>query len=977
MQTRLLHLLACCLCTTISLAQQYPFVYYTPKDGLVNSRVKRILQDSYGRMYFLTYGGLSVYDGARFTNYHRQNGLAHEVVNDVAEVAPDSFFVAVNTNKLNVLVRGRLKIFETSDGFCPIVNRFIQSKDGYWYASSDDGFYRLQGRKFQKLNLHYKGEDVGPSLDKIVEYGNYFFLQPWSTARKQKLIVYHRKHNAVTDVRTGENICSLQKDSANKLWVATPQGLYYIDTLALQQGRCRLRPAGIALPFAASVGLSLFFDSRGLAWIYGGHRVQQLHSKTVSFSAAQGLRMQTLSDFFVDREGICWMSSDGDGVAKLKSTGFRLYNKMGSSTLNCIGMDYSRDTLWLLNGTERLIYRISKGDTTKQKIMPGIYVGGLYQYADKLILLSGDKLLEIDKNQQRIHRYPARTNMHPAFGIAAMTPGGVLLQVIQKSENVYIVTAFKDGKWLSEVSIPYLADQLCLDAQNDLWVITRNNHLMRFSLHPETPQQYLRLEKDFTAQLNDINPRSLACSGQNTIWIGSRYDGLYQFRYRGDSLKLLKNYSIKDGLTDNFICRLATDGDQNIWVGTQTGLDKLTWLNNRVVIANIGKSNGLFKQVLDIKPADDGSVWVRNNDGSILHYTPEHVQTKSAPRLLLTSLTLANQSTDTLLHRFAYGNNSFTVHVAAPSFFDESGIRYSYQLEGSGNENWSEPSSSASFSFINLAADNYVLNIRAIFPEGIYADQHLRYAFTVLPPWWQTIWFRLALAGFVLGGAIFAIRYYYKQRLKKQQQQWLQQQAIERERTRIATDMHDDLGAGLSRIKFLSETIGIKKQQQLPIEEDIGKIRDYSHEMISKMGEIVWALNEKNDTLSDLLSFTRAYATEYLTQNGIQCRVQIPDDLPDVFVTGEFRRNIFLSVKEALHNVVKHAAANEVSITVETDQQLRIIISDDGKGFTAQALRPFSNGLSNMQQRTKSLGGRTEMTNEGGTKVVFETPLPH
>ena len=111
--------------------------------------------------------------------------------------------------------------------------------------------------------------------------------------------------------------------------------------------------------------------------------------------------------------------------------------------------------------------------------------------------------------------------------------------------------------------------------------------------------------------------------------------------------------------------------------------------------------------------------------------------------------------------------------------------------------------------------------------------------------------------------------------------------------------MHDDLGAGLSRIKFLSETIGIKKQKQQPIEEDISKIREYSHEMIDKMGEIVWALNEKNDSLSDLLSYTRSYTVEYLSQNGIHCaRSILPKSFPATFVTGEFRRNIFLTVKE-------------------------------------------------------------------------------
>src|SRR5688572_33192101 len=135
-------------------------------------------------------------------------------------------------------------------------------------------------------------------------------------------------------------------------------------------------------------------------------------------------------------------------------------------------------------------------------------------------------------------------------------------------------------------------------------------------------------------------------------------------------------------------------------------------------------------------------------------------------------------------------------------------------------------------------------------------------------------------------------------------------QAIQKERTRIATDMHDDLGAGLSRIKFLSETIGIKQQQQQAVEEEISSIRNYSHEMIDKMGEIVWALNEKNDTLSDLLAYTRSYAVEYLSQNGIKSIIEKPEQFPQTFVSGEFRRNICLTVKEALHNIVKHAQAS-------------------------------------------------------------------
>jgi signal transduction histidine kinase len=187
--------------------------------------------------------------------------------------------------------------------------------------------------------------------------------------------------------------------------------------------------------------------------------------------------------------------------------------------------------------------------------------------------------------------------------------------------------------------------------------------------------------------------------------------------------------------------------------------------------------------------------------------------------------------------------------------------------------------------------------------------------------------------------------------------------------------MHDDLGAGLSRIKFLSETIGIKKQQHLPIEEDISKIREYSHEMIDKMGEIVWALNEKNDSLSDLLSYTRSYAVEYLSQNGVGCTVHSPEQLSSAFVSGEFRRNVFLAVKEILHNVVKHSQANHVKIEMNVNHDLFIQIQDNGTGFDRSGIRPFSNGLHNIEKRMKDIGGTVEMQSTKGTAVSLNIPL--
>jgi signal transduction histidine kinase len=219
------------------------------------------------------------------------------------------------------------------------------------------------------------------------------------------------------------------------------------------------------------------------------------------------------------------------------------------------------------------------------------------------------------------------------------------------------------------------------------------------------------------------------------------------------------------------------------------------------------------------------------------------------------------------------------------------------------------------------------------------------------------------------------LKWYSTEKLKKQMRELEKLKAIEKERTRIATDMHDDLGAGLSRIKFLSETIGIKKQQQQPFEEDIIKIREYSHEMIDKMGEIVWALNEKNDSLNDLISYIRGYAANYLSQNGIICKIEVPDNFPTSFVSGEFRRNVYLTIKEALHNIVKHSQASSVKITIQVNDNLAITIADNGIGLDKKNIRPFSNGLTNMQNRIKEIKGDFTILNENGTTVKIVAPL--
>jgi signal transduction histidine kinase len=350
------------------------------------------------------------------------------------------------------------------------------------------------------------------------------------------------------------------------------------------------------------------------------------------------------------------------------------------------------------------------------------------------------------------------------------------------------------------------------------------------------------------------------------------------------------------------------------------------------------------------------------------------------PPLVITSFRSPDSSFYPVSHpvQLTHQQNNVVITFAALDFTQPYNNKYLWKLEPI-DKKWTYVLGKHEVNYAGLRPGKYTFKIKAAGADGIWNDKETSFSFVITTPWWQSWWAIASVIVLGMGILAGALRLYYhgkfKKRLEKQRVLLEKQQAIEKERTRIATDMHDDLGSGLSRIKFLSETIGIKKHQLQPIEEDINKIRQYSHEMIDKMGEIVWALNEKNDSLTDLLSYTRSYIVEYLSQNGIHCTVDSPESLPAGFVSGEIRRNIFLTVKEALHNIVKHSQADNAWISIKPGENLIITVKDDGIGFEEKNIRAFSNGLYNMKKRMKDIGGILEITNEKGTQVKLTVPL--
>jgi signal transduction histidine kinase len=196
------------------------------------------------------------------------------------------------------------------------------------------------------------------------------------------------------------------------------------------------------------------------------------------------------------------------------------------------------------------------------------------------------------------------------------------------------------------------------------------------------------------------------------------------------------------------------------------------------------------------------------------------------------------------------------------------------------------------------------------------------------------------------------------------------QTALENERSRVASDMHDDLGSGLTKIKYLSD-IPLQSEK---VYENLPKIKSIASDLVENMSEIIWALKEENDTLENLLTYIKKYAAEYLEDNQIDVKVRISEEIPLLMVKGDFRRNIFLSVKEVLHNVVKHAEAHQVEIKISTENTLEIVLQDDGKGFDLEN-GTKGNGLKNLKKRWDKLGGNFEIISKEGTQVRFSILL--
>jgi signal transduction histidine kinase/ligand-binding sensor domain-containing protein len=508
-------------------------------------------------------------------------------------------------------------------------------------------------------------------------------------------------------------------------------------------------------------------------------------------------------------------------------------------------------------------------------------------------------------------------------------------------------------------------------------------------------------------ELADQPIYSMLAETNGTLWAGTFRGGLLRFKDGKFS-----RIAAKQGLPAEVISQILDDG-QRLWLGTQQGIYSVakSALNaladgrvNTLDFVSYGRHDGIAPVECSggYQPAcwraSDGKLWFTTLIGAVW-VQPEEIITKSVPPPVLVEevrvdgelvdhaeLTAAGKnfaaapaSTRPQPISISPGHKQIDFRFTALSFDGGDQARFRYRVDGL-DADWVDWDTRRTVSLRNLPPREYRFHVIACNSDGAWNLAGAEVKFVVEPFFYQRLTFRIIAGILIVGGVSFAVRRAATRKYRRKLALLEQQHAVERDRARIAKDIHDDVGAGLTQITLLTE---LARREPAQAEANLGRITDSARRLTKAMDEIVWAVDPQHDTLAGLMDYVSAYAEDFLRVAEIRCRMDLPMTLPVLRVEAELRYNLFLALKETLNNIVKHAQASEVWLRLKLEgNHLTLIVEDNGRGLAVAGVAETDRlrsgyGLGNLARRLESVGGRCAVHSEGGrgTRVEFSAAL--
>ena len=952
--------------------------HWDADDGLPPGPITTIHQTRDGYLWFGMQEGLGRFDGVRCTVYDTRN-VPEMSVNHISALYEDptgALWIGTAGGGLLRFWNDRFTAFGVDQGLMNLqVSAITEDLEGVlWVGTDGGGLYWLAGTEFQKFVAEDGLEDLfvvslcfDPSGSLWVGYKSGI-----RQIRKGRLAgAWSCELLGISDLSI------LAVDAQGVLWTGSPSGLYSFADGKLS--RLETEPAIRNVQ-------AIVFAPDGRRWVGTTTGLYQAAEGRVSkWTTAEGLAGNVINSLCLDREGSLWIGSNSSGVDQLKPARFAVYGiRQGLSheTATCIYQD-SNQALWI--GTERGLNRLDSNGlirfttadglsanlvfTVCEDATGGIWIGtvrGLNYFKDGrfTVFQSGNGL-------------PSRViwcSYRDRSGNVWIGTGKGLARVVEDGKfRAYT----HDGQGLSHDDVR----SICEDRAGRLWVGTSYGlNLLegeRFRVFTEaSPGQQFKVVL------------TLHADADGSLWIGTMDQGL--FRHRDGQFD---HFTTRQGLFDNRIHQILEDDGGHLWLTSNRGIFRVRKSDLNEVAAGrssavegtvFGKGDGLESVECNgtIQPAGwksrDGRLWFPTTKG-VAVADPRRLPRNERPPLVLIEKALLDGQTAPAgpLLKVPAGSERIEIHYTGLSFISPSEVSFKFRLEGLVRA-WSTNRDERVASYTHLPPGSYKFEVFACNNDGVWSEQPGSLAVLVQPFFWQTAWFRLLAVLSALGGTALLVRLWMARKHRRELEALERQHSLDRERTRIARDMHDGLGSNLVRISLLGEIAEADLNEPEAARAHIQKIASTARETVRDMDEIVWAVNPKNDTLENLANYLCHFSRELFEAVPARLKLDVPANLPGHPLSAEARHNLFLFVKEALNNAAKHARATEVCLLLRVERgSLEILISDDGQGISSAASTRKGHGMENLQTRADILGGTLDIQSEPGegTRITLRLEL--
>ena len=993
-------------------AERLPIKAYTTADGLAEDYVTRIVRDSRGFLWFCTGEGLSKFDGYQFTNYSIDQGLPHRLVNDLLETRDGNYWVATGggVSRFNPLGAALFTTYRPgADEDSAHVEVLIQDRDGVIWCGTDNGLYRLKDSsgqvQFEFVDMGMPHEAEGNLVQALVSDRQGAL---WIATRGSGL--YRRwpdgrvEHYTTQQGLPSNRIEALLEDHDGRLWLATNIGLAQV-VVAPAPARNAIDRVYTTRDGLPSNWIEALFESvDGRLWLSTDHGMTEFLSagkptrEFRNYTTANGLSSQFVLAFAEDRDGNLWLGTDSGGAMKLARSGFTNYTEadgLAAAGVDSILENRAGEICVISSGTKHFVNRFDGRRFTA--IWPDFpkqisYFGwgsnqvAFQDHTGEWWMPTGQGLVRfpaVARVEQLAHTQPKAVYttrdglpFDDVFRLFEDSHGDIWISTLSQAANglsrwlraTEKLQNFSEADGLASLRT-HPADAFTEDAAGNLWIghwgrgLTRYDASGRFSFFSETDG------------LPAGTIRALFLDHAHRLWIASALGGLARLDDSGSKVPHFINYSTTSGLSSNDVWCITEDRTGHLYIGTGRGLDRLDPESGH--IEHYTDADGLLHGKVTTAFRDrQGTLWFGSNVHGLSRFAPAPDISHIPPPIMISGLRIAgvaygvSQLGETAIPEIDLGTNQNQLNIdfVGLEFGPGEVLRYQYKLEGA-DKDWSVLSDRRSVNYANLAPGRYRFLVRAVNAEGLTSLAPATLGFTVAPPIWRRWWF-LTLAAIVVGFAIYAA---HRQRVGRLVE-------IERVRTRIATDLHDDIGANLSLIAMLSEVArGQLQGDDSRLKEWFSTIATTSRDTVDAMSDIVWAVNPKRDHLRDLTRRMRRFADDILAARNIELQFKTPEASHDLKLGADLRREIFLIFKESINNMARHSGCTIASVDLHIEGGwLVLALADDGRGIDEEQIAEGT-GLGSMRQRAQRLGGRFDVSsqNGGGTSVILKVPLDH